>query len=148
MKKIAIALVLFISMSAHTCNEKTVKAVGNGTSMTKAASLLESKWVLQTVENNVVKMPESTEKPWVKLAKEGSKVEGFGGCNNLFGGFELNGDAIKFPNLASTKKYCEKTQPTENAFMSALRNTDHFKLDGSTLKLFQGTRELISLQPE
>lgn len=148
MKKIAIALVLFISMSAHTCNEKTVKAVGNGTSMTKAASLLESKWVLQTVENNVVKMPESTEKPWVKLAKEGSKVEGFGGCNNLFGGFELNGDAIKFPNLASTKKYCEETQPTENAFMSALRNTDHFKLDGSTLKLFQGTRELISLQPE
>ena len=148
MKKIAIALVLFISLSAHTCNEKTVKAVGDDTSMTKAASLLESKWVLQTVEGNAIKMPEGAEKPWVKLAKEGSKIEGFGGCNNLFGGFELNGDAIKFPNLASTKKYCEEVQPTETAFMSALRSTDHFKLDGSTLTLFQGTRELIGLQPE
>jgi len=147
MKKIAIGFALFISLSAHTCNEKTAGAIGD-ISMTKATSLLESKWVLQTVEGNAIKMPEGTEKPWVKMTKEGSKVEGFGGCNNLFGGFELNGDAIKFPNLASTKKYCEEVQPTENAFMGALRSTDHFKLDGSTLRLFQGTRELIGLQPE
>ena len=147
MKRIAIALALFISLTAHTCNENTADAIGD-TSMTKAASLLGSKWVLQTVEGNVIKMPEGIEKPWVKLVKEGSKVEGSGGCNNLFGGFELDGDAVKFPNLASTKKYCEAIQPTENAFMGALRSTDHFKLDGSTLKLFQGTRELVELQPE
>lgn len=75
--------------------------------MTKAASLLGSKWVLQTVEGNVIKMPEGIEKPSVKLVKEGSKVEGLGAATTCSADLNWMVMRMNFPNLASTKKYCE-----------------------------------------
>ncbi len=151
MKQISIALVLFLTLGSHTCNKKTMEAAGGGDAKKGAemvSSIMDNKWVLGSIEGNAIKMPDGMEAPWLKLTKDGSKLEGFGGCNNIFGGFELAGDGIRFPNLASTKKYCEAVQPTENAFLSALRSTDHFKIDGSTLKLLAGTRELAALTPE
>lgn len=151
MKHIPTALALFVLLSAHKCNEKTAAATGGGTPVQtaqKIGSIVDSKWVLQTLKGKAVTVPAGATAPWMKLTKDGEKMEGFGGCNTMFGGFTLDGDRVKFPNLGSTKKFCEAEQPTENSFMTALRSADHFKLEGRTLKLLTGTSELATFLPE
>ncbi|MBL7951564.1 MAG: META domain-containing protein [Flavobacteriales bacterium] len=134
MKYIPLALTLLVTMSAHKCNEKTAAAAGDGDvamGAEKVTSLLDSKWVVRTIKGNTVTMPDGAEAPWLRLLKDGDKVEGFGGCNSLMGGFQLEGERVQFPNLGSTKKYCEGVQPIENGFMSALRAARKFNVDKS-----------------
>lgn len=136
MKYIPLALTLFVTLSANKCNNKTAEAAGGGdvaAGASKITSIVDSKWVVRSIKGNTVSMPDGAEAPWLRLLKDGGKVEGFGGCNSVMGGFKLEGDRVEFPNLGSTKKYCESTQPTENAFMSAMRNTKTFKMDGEIL---------------
>jgi len=134
---IAISLLLLVTLSAHKCNEKTAAAAGDGNpavGMTKIPGIMDSKWVVRTIKGNVVTMPDKGgEAPWLRMLKEGNKVEGFGGCNSLMGGFRLSGEQIQFPNLGSTKKFCESTQSIENGFMGALKATRKFKLDKAGL---------------
>lgn len=151
MKQFLFALVAFIGLSAHSCNKRTMEAAGGGDATAgaaKLASLLGSKWSLQSLAGSAITMPEGVEAPWIRLTEEGSKLEGFGGCNQLFGDHELNGDRISFGNVGSTKKYCEPTMATETAFLGALRGTDGFKMNGEVLKLLQDGREVAALKQE
>jgi len=149
MKAIALGLLLITTLSAHTCNKKTADAVGGeGDMAQQMGSIVDSKWVLQTLKGSPVNAPEGTEAPWIKLAKGAEQLEGFGGCNSLFGGFKVDGDRIQFPNLGSTKKYCEATQATENGFLSALRSADQFNLKGGILTLLKGGAEQATLKAQ
>ncbi|HRF82530.1 MAG TPA: META domain-containing protein [Flavobacteriales bacterium] len=140
MKHVLLGSLLFVTLSAEKCNKT------NAT--TSMANVMDSKWVLQTLGGNAVSTPEGMEAPWLKLGKEGNSVEGNGGCNALMGTFNLEGDKISFPGMGSTKKYCESTMSTENAFMSALKRVDQFKIDGGVLKLLGGGQELATLKGE
>lgn len=145
MKHIALALTLLATLSASKCNEKTAAAAGGAEQL---AALVDNKWMLQSLKGNAVSMPDGATAPWLKMLKEGERLEGFGGCNSLFGGYALDGDKVKFTNVGSTKKYCEGIQSTENAFMSALRDTDGFKMDGALLKLLSNGAELAAFKAE
>lgn len=134
-------LLLMTVLSANKCNEDKTAMGAMATD-----ALMNSTWVLQTLGGKAVAMPEGVDTPWIKLSADGDRLEGFGGCNNMFGGFQIEGSKISFPGLGGTKKYCEATQQTENAFMGALRETDAFKLDKGVLSLLQGTRELATLK--
>lgn len=147
MKHIPFALALFVLLSAHKCNEKTAAAVGGGSpaqTAEKVASILDSKWALTSIKGGPLNMPKEVEAPWIRLMQEGDQIEGFGGCNSLFGKYAIEGARIKFIDLGSTKKYCEATQGIETAFMQALRSSAEFKLDGSALKLSANGDELAA----
>ncbi len=142
MRYIPLALTLLVTMSAHKCNDKTAEAAGGGDAVAGAAkitSIVNSKWIVRSIKGNTVSMPDGAETPWLRLLRDGGKVEGFGGCNSVMGGFNLEGDRVDFPSLGSTKKYCESTQPTENAFMSAVRSTKTFKMEGEILHFMDAT---------
>ncbi len=148
MKHIPFALALFVLLSAHKCNEKTAAATGGGTPVEtaqKMASIQGTKWTLSSVKGGKVTMPEGVEAPWVMLTDEGNKLEGFGGCNSLFGEYAVDGDRIKISNLGSTKKYCEATQATETSFMAVLRNSSQFQLEGDLMKLMTEGTEVATL---
>ena len=148
MKHIPFAMALFVLLSAHKCNEKTATATGGGTPVQtaqKVVSILDTKWRLTTVKGGKVSVPEVSEMPWVMLLKEGDKMEGFGGCNSLFGDYAVDGDRIKFSNLGSTKKFCEATQATETAFMAVLRGSSQFQLEGDLMKLMTDGTEVATL---
>ncbi len=137
MKYLPVALTLLISLSAHTCKDSA------GNSMT---SLLDKKWVFQTVNGEKLSMPDGVETPWVQLA--GDQLTGFGGCNRMMGSYKLGDGAISFPGLGSTKMYCEATQATENAVQQALRQTDSYKVEDGLLRLMGGGKEVASLKAE
>ncbi len=136
MKKLALALSLFTLLSAHSCNE-------NAGGMT---SLLDKKWVFQSLNGEKLAMPDGVETPWVQLASD--QLTGFGGCNRLMGSYKLGDGSISFPGLGGTKMYCEATQATERKVQEALRGADSYKMEGGLLKLLRGGAEVASLKAE
>lgn len=144
MKRLLLGTLLFATLTAEKCNSDGARGTGSD----KMPLIMDSRWVLQTLNGNAVTMPEGTALPWLKLGKEGNTIEGNGGCNALMGSFNLDGDKISFPGLGSTKKFCAETMPTENAFMAALKRVDQFKLDGGTLQLLGAGSELATLKGE
>ncbi len=134
MKNIALALTLLITLSANKCK--------NGPA--EMTSLLDKKWVFQSIAGSALSLPQGAEMPWLQLA--GDQLQGFGGCNQLMGGYKLDGTALSFSDIGSTKKYCEGVQPTENAITGLLRQVDGYKMEGGLLKLLGGGKELAALK--
>lgn len=135
MKFSFVAVVLGLVLSASKCADKS-----GGMGMT---DVLDKKWMLRSLAEQALQLPEGAQNPWMQLAADKS-LSGFGGCNNLMGQFNLDGSTIGFPGVGSTKKYCDGTQKTENAFMGALREANSFKLDKGLLKLMKDGTELAS----
>ncbi len=136
MKHLAIAVTLFITLSANTCK--------NGAP--QMDSLMDKKWVFQSLAGKALELPAGTETPWLKL--DGDQLQGFGGCNTLMGQYELEGTKLRFPSVGSTKKYCEGIQPTETAITGMLGRVDSFKMDKGSMKLMGAGQELASLKAE
>lgn len=142
MKHLLIAAFLFVTLSAEKCNTDQAGVAG-------MANVLDTKWVLQSLGENAISMPDGSPAPWLRLAKDGSTLEGNGGCNQLMGSFTLEGEKLSFPGgVGSTKKYCANAMATETAFLSALKRVDGFKMDGGLLKLMGGGQELAALKGE
>lgn len=136
MKKLALALSLLMILSANTCKNKAGEMT----------SLLDKKWVFQSIAGEALKLPAGTEMPWLQLA--GDQLQGFGGCNQLMGGYKMEGTALNFSDIGSTKKYCEGIQPTENAITGLLRQVDGYKMEGGLLKLLGAGKELAALKAQ
>ena len=133
---------LFIVLTSEKCN-KTPEAAACG-APAAAASIFGSRWNLATLAGAAVRMPEGKENPYLSIAEDLS-VSGFGGCNRLVGQAKVEGSAVSFPGLGSTKMYCHDTQETESSFLKALNATNTFKLDGDKLVLLDKATELATL---
>lgn len=136
MKNLALALTFFVTLSANKCND----SAGGMT------SLLDKKWVFQSLAGQALTMPDGVQQPWLQLA--GDQLSGFGGCNRLMGGFKMDGSSLSFPGVGSTKMFCEGVQPTESAIKQMLGQVDSFKMDGGLLKLMGAGNELAALKAE
>ena len=71
------------------------------------------------------------------------KVRGSGGCNQLSGEYEANGDRITFSRVASTLMACEEPQMRQEGVVhQVLADTAAFKIEDGTLTI---TRENLIL---
>lgn len=128
------ALLLFTTMTAEKC----AKSGGS------AATITDTKWVVETVHGKAVTVPDGIEKPYIRVTSEGA-LTGFGGCNQLMGNAKVDGSKVEFPTVGSTKMFCEATQPVERELMSALREAHTFTLDGDKLTLNGASGEVATL---
>jgi heat shock protein HslJ len=62
-------------------------------------------------------------------------MHGFAGCNNIMGGYVLDGDALKFDQVASTMMACAEPTGPESRFNAMLSQVAHWKITGETLQL-------------
>ena len=72
----------------------------------------------------------------LQLAADSERVSGSGGCNRLMGGFQLDGEQLRFSRLASTQMACEPAAMAfERRFVDALAQVRRFSIDKQTLLL-------------
>lgn len=70
----------------------------------------------------------------------GGEVSGSGGCNNLRGTAQLDGNSLAFGAIATTRKMCPPAVMDQEAkFLRALELTREFRFDGPYLKFLDGT---------
>ena len=103
----------------------------------EAPASVEGPWIIGSFNNGnqgVETVPDGMNAT-VAFGPEGN-VEGFGGCNNFFGGYSVDGDAIAIGPLMSTMMACDKATNTfEAQLLAALQNATVWSLNAGTLEL-------------
>ena len=66
----------------------------------------------------------------IKISGVGNRIDGFAGCNNFFGTYELAEDKlrIKFSQMATTMMACPDEDIDEHAFLEVLNLTDNYHI--------------------
>jgi len=109
-------------------------------------------WQLQSLEGaRGPQQPPAGGRPVELLFDPDSeRVSGSGGCNRLMGGFSLDGDALRFSPLASTKMACgEPVMDFELSVLRALEQVRGWRIEGTTLTLLgEGGTALLRYQAD
>ena len=83
--------------------------------------------------------------PFITFLEEGQKAVGHSGCNTFNAGITVNGNQLRFANIASTRMFCEGDG--ETLFFNAIKKVDKYSVndDGKTLNLIAGDIAVIRL---
>jgi heat shock protein HslJ len=109
-------------------------------------SLGGTRWLLIELGGELVPPGDGERAAHLVLDLTSSHLSGSGGCNRLTGGFELEGDALRFGPVATTMMHCgDETMARERAFLDALEATQSYAIEGTTLTLLDGDRVLARL---
>lgn len=131
-----------VTASFTNCSQtkKSTATTNNMTSSnTPNASLTETYWKLMELMGKPVTMtPADKKEIHITLRKEGTRIEGFGGCNGFGGTYETkNNFNISFGSMIGTMIACPALE-TENELFNVLKNADNYYVIGDTLSLSKG----------
>jgi heat shock protein HslJ len=74
---------------------------------------------------------------------DGNKIGGKSFCNTYGGNAVINGNAIQFSQVFSTKMYCEAVGDAENKYLTDLEKVTAGKVSGGKLYLYQNEKLLL-----
>jgi heat shock protein HslJ len=72
------------------------------------------------------------------------RVAGSDGCNRVMGPYTLEGDALRFGELAGTRMACPGTEAVERAFHEAVKATARWRMDGDRLELLDAAGAVVA----
>ena len=105
-------------------------------SATASANLRGTNWRLVSVGDKPVTTPADTQRVAHMILQTDSKsLVGSGGCNRMFGVYELNGDKLRFSGVGSTKMACQAGMDTESAFLQSLLKVVRWRIARNELEL-------------
>ncbi len=137
--KLIFRLFIFAAIITLLINCSNTKKTGTqtGSDTTKTGSTLtETYWkLIELMGNTVEKTPADQKEVYIKLKKDGNKIEGFGGCNGFGGEFTTKNDFnISMTNIISTMIACPDLE-RENELFNVLKTVDNYYARGDTLSL-------------
>lgn len=98
-----------------------------------AVDIIEGlRWSLvrQQVDGALVDVPQGVT---ITILMEDGTVTGNGGCNDYFGSYQREGDALAFSDLGATEMYCLETSELEAAYLANLAAVTNGFSTGGTL---------------
>ena len=100
------------------------------------AELLNTYWKLTQLGEQVITTPEGAREIHIVLQSENQRVAGFSGCNSMMGSYVLEGDKLRFAQMAGTMMACvDSGMELEQKFLSIFPQVAHWKIRGETLQL-------------
>ena len=101
-------------------------------------------WKLVTLGDRPIDTPADAREIHFVLHREGRRLAGFSGCNGITGTYRIDGDKIRFHDLAETMMICRDTLNMERAIHQMFSITTGWKISGETLQLTNASGELIA----
>jgi len=98
-----------------------------------AASLIGTYWRAADIEGTPYRAPAGAREVHLRFAAD--RVSGFTGCNSLTGGYERDGERLRFKPMAMTRMACLPAGDLEVRFVSAVNATASHRISGRTLEL-------------
>ena len=128
------ALSMFAMISCNTPSKSADDA--NAPKVEMSTELLETYWKVVEINGQPVTNPPTNQKEaFIIFKKDGNRLQGSGGCNNLMGSYELmEGNRIKFSGVASTMMACPD-MAIENQLGKAIEMADNYAINGKFLML-------------
>ncbi len=101
-------------------------------------------WKLTRLGDAPVVLASTQREPHFILHQQSRRLSGSGGCNQLMGSYELNGDQLTFGQMAGTMMVCAEGMDTEKAFLEALKQVSRSKIVRQHLELFDSSGHLVA----
>lgn len=105
--------------------------------------LTNTYWKVISVGKEKPIKDENSQELFLQLRSE-NRAKGFSGCNSFMGRYEAGQSELKFLQLASTRKMCQKMMPIEDSFLAALNKTAHYQIDGEVLLLVNDQQQPLA----
>ncbi|HKZ05162.1 MAG TPA: META domain-containing protein [Methylomirabilota bacterium] len=99
-------------------------------------------WRLVRLRNMPVRVAERQREPYLVLALNQQRVSGHDGCNRLIGRFELNGDGLRFRDMAATMMACP--DDVDRRFRQALGQVERYRISGSHLEMLDAAGAAVA----
>jgi heat shock protein HslJ len=110
---------------------------------TGATPLEKTDWKLVWLPGTKIESVTPRQAPYIELDSASHRMSGSGGCNRLVGGYELEGDHLKFTGSARTMMACRRME-TEDALVKALDEVREWKVSGTTLSLLDANGHAVA----
>jgi heat shock protein HslJ len=82
----------------------------------------------------------------VSFGEDGT-IDGFGGCNTMFGDYSIDGDALTVTGLAATRKFCDQDlMDRESLLIAILTDAQTATIDGDELTITAASGAELILQ--
>ena len=107
------------------------------------ASLTGTYWRPVEIDGKPMGLAAGQREPHLMLASERT-MRGFGGCNQLQGRYELQGNELRFTGTATTRMFCQESMDQEAAFLQAIEATATYAIVGETLELYDRNGRLLA----
>jgi putative lipoprotein len=108
------------------------------------AQLENTYWKIMTLNGKRVHSHDGAPEVHFVLTRENRRMRGFGGCNSLSGGYELQGDRIKFIDIARTLMACTYGMDTERELHEMYPRVAGWKITGEVLQLTDASGTVIA----
>ena len=133
-----IAGAIILTIFVVTCGSRNVQNLKSSASSESTESITEKYWKLIEINGKPLVLDEScAREPFIILKNENHRVNGNGGCNTLFGTYQITqGNRIKFSQMASTMMACLNME-IETELKKVLEMADNYSVsaDGKYLSL-------------
>jgi len=106
--------------------------------------LENTSWKLTKLGEASISAGPSEKDVYFVLDSENHRVAGSGGCNRLMGGYEVNGEQLRFKQMASTMMACPQGMDVEKAFLEMLGEVSTWKITRHSLELFNASGNPIA----
>ncbi len=136
MKKL-IVIFLTCAFILSTCKPQSKTMATNDTSQQKPNAELEGTYwrLIEVMGKPVPPLPQDKREAHMILKKQDNRLNAFGGCNTLSGGYEIKeGYQIRFSNVISTMMACPD-MTVEDELKKVFGMADNYSIKGDSLSL-------------
>ena len=110
----------------------------------EAAKLEGTHWKLVSLAGQAVAPVAGQPIPGLYLDGDDKRLTGSDGCNRLLAGYTLEGEAIRFSQVASTMMACPQGMDTAQHYSRALANSSRWRVLGRRLELYDAEGRLVA----
>lgn len=133
MKKVLLPVILIGLLFFVSCNSSKVQ--------NNSGSLTTNRWDLVSISGKALDANATKIGiPFVVFSSD-NRFNGNTGCNTFVGSYKLENGKLSLEPGAITKMFCMDSPEME--FLSALRQTNSYKISGGELSFLNGTTELM-----
>jgi copper homeostasis protein (lipoprotein) len=92
-------------------------------------------WKLVRLGDTPVPAAEKRHEAHLIFAADELRISGSGGCNRLTGNFDLDGDKMRFSQVADTRMACPAGMDQEQRFLRSFEKVDRYRISGLRLEM-------------
>jgi copper homeostasis protein (lipoprotein) len=110
-----------------------------------APSLRNTVWRIERLRDVEIAADQGRREPYLLLLADQPRFAGTVGCNQMIGGVEVTGDALRFGQVAGTMMMCPPPlDQQERLFAQVLGEVVSWRIDGQRLQLRNGSGAVVA----
>lgn len=102
---------------------------------TDAPAVTDARWVLVKLRGESATLGAGGKAPFFTLTAQEQRISGFAGCNQMTGGYQLDGNKLSFSKSAMTMRACPEGMDLEREVGKALDETRSYEISADVLRL-------------